>query len=176
MSTQNLTEDEALLKMRTLVNDINTCLMCTRLMDIPFEARPMTTMEVDEQGYIWFFSEFGSHKISEILEDPRMQLLYADPAKAHFINLYGTAVVLKDRQKTQELYSIYTKNWFQKGKDDPSLTLIRFKPESAHYWDNKDGKVLSTLKMIFSKVLKKNVSGHFDGELRDIREKDEEGK
>ena len=162
---KNLNQQEAIKKLKDLAEDIKTCMFCTNLADQPFETRPMGLQEVDENGDLWFFSAMESNKNEEILQDNRVQLIFADPGKAHFITIYGRAQILKDREKTEELWNVFVKAWFQEGKDDPSLTLIRVKPENAYYWDTKNGKMISLLKIAASVVSGKEMDGGIEGKL-----------
>ena len=39
------------------------------------------------------------------------------------------------------------KAWFEDGPDDPKLTLIKVTPEDGHYWDTKNGRLISMIKI-----------------------------
>jgi general stress protein 26 len=162
---KNLTQQEAIEKIKELAEAIKLCMFCTNLTQQPFETRPMSAQEVDEAGNIWFFSAVESNKNEEINNDNRVQLLFSDAGKAHFLSVYGTATVIKDREKTEELWNVFVKAWFQEGKDDPSLTLIRMRPESAYYWDTKYGKMISLLKIAASVVTGKQMDGGVEGKI-----------
>lgn len=163
---KDLENSEAIEKMTVLVHDIRTCMMCTHLNGIPFDTRPMSTAEVDENGYIWFFNQIDSAKTDAILEDPRMQLLYSHPGKSQYISIYGTAIIIKDRKKTENLWNVFAAGWFQEGKDDPELTLIRFQPEISHYWETKNGKMMYMLRMMFSAITNKTKNNGIEGDLK----------
>jgi len=57
MSTENLKQTEAILKLKELAKDIKFALMATDLQAKPAHVIPMTTKEVDEDGNIWFLSD-----------------------------------------------------------------------------------------------------------------------
>ena len=44
------------------------------------------------------------------------------------------------------------KAWFQEGKDDPNLSLIKVTPENAYYWEPKHNKMVTLFKMASSAV------------------------
>lgn len=56
-NTENLRSVEAVGKLRELIEKANTCLFTTRLTTVPLSSRPMSTLRVDENGIIWFFSK-----------------------------------------------------------------------------------------------------------------------
>jgi general stress protein 26 len=161
----DLRNEEGRKKIKEMAEDIDFCMFCTKLGHFPFESRPMSTREVDEQGNIWFFSRLDSNKNADILNDNRVELLYASPGKSHFLSVAGRAKILKDREKTDELWTVFAKTWFQEGKDDPELSLIKVEPESAHYWDTKHGKMVSLFKMAVSLVSGKTKDDGIEGEI-----------
>ncbi len=63
---QHLGHKEAIEKIKEIAGDIKMCLFCTRLGEKPFKTRPMTTLQVDDEGNLWFFSSKTSHKEAQI--------------------------------------------------------------------------------------------------------------
>lgn len=144
---KDLQGDEGLKKLQELVKEIDFCMFCTNVGEIPFSTRPMSTQEVDDEGNIWFLSKASSHKNLEIRQDDKVQLLYAKGSSSEFISVYGKADVIRDRKKAEELWSIFAKTWFNEGVDDPELTIIRVRPEDVYYWDTKHNRMVSLLKI-----------------------------
>ena len=163
--TKDLGHSEGLKKLKELAEDTKICMMCTNLGIVPFDSRPMGTQEVDEQGNIWFFSALDSLKNEQIQNDRRVQLIYSCPEKSHFMSVYGHAKIIKDRERTDELFNIFVRAWFEEGKDDPNLTLIKVTPEDAHYWDTKHGKVVSMIKIAVAAVTGKSMDDGVEGEI-----------
>jgi general stress protein 26 len=163
---KNLTQQEAMAKLKELAEKIDFCLFCTSLAKTPCNSRPMSTRAVDEEGNIWFFSRESSNKNQDIASDYRVQLMYARPGNSEFLTVYGRAEILKDRAKTEELWSNFAKAWFNDGKDDPELTLIKVIPEDVHYWDTKDGKMISLVKIGVSALLNKELDSGVEGDLQ----------
>ncbi|HCN10923.1 MAG TPA: general stress protein, partial [Chryseobacterium sp.] len=75
MSTENLSQKEAIAKLKELSESARMCMFCTNLETLPIAARPMSLRETDEEGNLWFLSSAESNKNFEILEDNRVQLL-----------------------------------------------------------------------------------------------------
>jgi len=162
---KDLENREGLKKIKELAEDISICMMCTNLGTVPFDTRPMGTREMDENGNIWFLSGMESHKNEDILKNNRVQLIYSCPEKSHFLSVFGHAKIIKDREKTEEVWTVFAKAWFQEGKDDPNLTLIKFQPESAYYWDTKHGKMVSLIKIAIATVTGKQMDGGIEGSI-----------
>ena len=125
----------------------------------------MATSEVDDKGNFWFLSRRDSLKNEEVEENPDVQLIYANPGSAEFMTVYGHANIVNDRAKIQELWTPIAKAWFKDGADDPQLTAIRVRPEHAHYWDTKNGKAITLLKIATSVVSGKEMDGGVEGTL-----------
>ena len=73
-------------------------------------------------------------------------------SESEYLTVYGTASIVDDRSKIAALWSPMAKAWFQGGKDDPDLTLIKVTPESAYYWEPKQSKMVTLFKMAASAV------------------------
>jgi len=164
-TVKDLDRGEAIKQMKKMAEDIGICMFCTDSGKLPFETRPMGTQEVDDEGNFWFLSAAESDKNAEIRMDHKVQLIYAKPSDAHFMTVYGTATVSKDKNKIDELWNDFAKAWFREGKDDPRLTVICVKPESAHYWDTKYGKMISLLAIAVSAVTSKEIDTGIEGKL-----------
>tara|TARA_R110000851_G_scaffold333364_1_gene512523 strand:+ start:258225 stop:258725 length:501 start_codon:yes stop_codon:yes gene_type:complete len=146
MSTKNLYSKEAKEKIKKMAESIDYTMMATNLNSQPFHVVPMSTKEVDDEGNIWFLSNRTSTHNQHIEKENRTQLIYADKGNFEFLSIYGRAHISTDRNRIKELYGSGDDAWFD-GEDDPNITAIKVVPEDAHYWDTKNGKVLSLLKM-----------------------------
>lgn len=162
---QNLNRAEANKKIKELAEKTDVCLFTTDLSNPPLSTRPMSTRAVDEEGNIWFFSREGSNKNREIEKDNRVQLFYSNNTGAEYLAIYGKAIISKDSAKAKELWSAIAKTWFEKGVDDPELTLIKVVPEDGHYWDTKDGKIVSLFKMVAGAIVGKELAQGVEGDI-----------
>ena len=162
---KDLSNAEGLKKLKELAEDIKTCMFCTRIDRMPVETRPMATQEVDDNGNIWFISSADSHKNMELEDNDEVQLIYAKNSDAHFLSIYGHATILKDQAKIDELWTKWADAWFEKGKKDPNVTLISVKPTQVYYWDTKDGKMISLIKIAVSALTGKSSDGGIEGTI-----------
>ena len=64
-----------------------------------------------------------------------------------FATVHGRLSVDKDRATIERLRNPYVAAWFEKGKDDPKLTLLRFDPDNAEIWLD-DSSFLAGIKLI----------------------------
>ncbi|OYU81683.1 MAG: general stress protein [Flavobacterium sp. BFFFF1] len=145
---KDLSSQEAIAKLKKLAEDIKICFFCTELTELPVNSRPMSVLEVDEGGNLWFMSSAESHKNFEILKDNRVQLFFAKSASSEYLSVFGTATIYRDKAKIEEVWTPIAKAWFEEGKDDPKVTVIKVAPADAYYWDTKDGKLIALFKIV----------------------------
>lgn len=165
-NVKNLNDREAIEKIQKLAGKESICLFATNLSKIPLTTRPMGTQEVDEEGNLWFMSAKSSDKNEEIEQDNRVQLFYSNTGSSEYLSIYGTAEIVFDRQKIDELWNPIAKAWFKEGKNDPEISLIKVTPEAAYYWDTKNSKMIDFIKIVASAVTGKTMDGGVEGKLR----------
>jgi len=149
---KNLTANAAVEKLKALAEGADICMFATQLDVLPLAATPMSTQEVDEEVNIWFLSGRSSEKNAHILADKRVQLFYASKGSAEYLSVYGEASIIIDKDMAKELWTPIAKAWFKDGADDPEVTIIKVKPIESYYWDTKDNKLVSLIKIATAAV------------------------
>lgn len=164
---KNIANNEGIEKIKTIAEKAQICLFCTKIeTGQPFSTRPMSAQKVDDIGNIWFLSDKDSSKNMEIKDDDHVQLLFSGSSHSDFLSVYGKATILYDRQKIKELYEPIVKAWFQEGKDDPNISVIKVEPIEGYYWDTKHGKLVSLAKIVVSMVSGKTMDDGIEGEIK----------
>ncbi len=162
---QNLSNTEAVKKIQEIAKDAAICLFATNLSSLPISTRPMATQKVDDDGNIWFLSSKSGHQTNDINQDSRVQLFYADKSSSEYLSVYGEATILYDRELAKELWSPIAKTWFTEGVDDPDLSIIKVTPSDAYYWDTKNNKVVSLIKILAGAVTGKTMDDGVKGKI-----------
>lgn len=163
---ENLEGAAAVDKIKELVGKTSTCFFCSNIKTgVPFSTRPMSVQKVDDDGNLWFLSADDSHKDMELQTDPFVQLLFQGSPHSGFLNLYGIASAIKDKQKIEEMWEPIMKTWFTEGKDDPRISVIKVEPSEAYYWDNKHGNAVAFLKMAVGAMIGKTLDDSIEGKL-----------
>ena len=144
-NNKNLTASEGLEKLKELVNAINICLFSTNLQKNDGATfRPMSAQEVDED----------------------VQLVFSDPIKSSYLIVNGVAEIVVDRHKIEELWSPAIKIWFEKGKEDPNISLIKVKTQTAFYWDTEVNKMINFFKYLASVATGSNLTTSVKGSIK----------
>ena len=151
MSTH--TRAENLQKLRDLVKDIDFCMLTTVDENGDLHSRPMSSNgEIDADGDIWFFTGVSSQKVSEVEGTPKVNVSFADPENQHYVSVTGTAELVRDRKKIEELWKPEFKMWFPEGKDDPEIALLKVQVEKAEYWDSPSSTIGYALSFVSALV------------------------
>ena len=134
-------------KLWELIKDLRVTMMTTTEADQTLRSRPMYTQQAEFDGQLWFFTKDDAPKTDEIEQDRHINLAYAEPDNDTYISVSGTARLVHDKQKAEEIWSPMVKAWFPEGLDDPHLGLIRVEPTQAEYWDASESKMVQLFKM-----------------------------
>jgi len=161
----NLNDKEALQKFKELAKEINICMFITNTFSDHEHTRPMATIEVEEDGSLWFYTDVRSIKVEEVTSQKTVHLVYAHPGKESYLDVWGSAEVIQDRPQIKEKWSPVIKAWFPAGVDDPNLALLKVKPSDAYYWETKSGKMVKALKIAASVVTGERLADGDEGSL-----------
>ena len=162
---QDLFNKEAVEKLKELAEKSRNCMFSTNVSSYPHTSRPMALQEVDDQGRLWFISSTESHKNAEIQTDPRVCLYFQNNSSYEFLVVSGKATIHTDKALIEKYWTNFANAWFD-GKDDPTVSIISVDPDDSDYWDTKNGKIISFIKMSFMALTgTKSEDGGIEGSL-----------
>src|SRR5688500_5960097 len=124
MSNQDTSSRELLWN---LIKDIKFAMFTTRHSNGHLHSRPMTTQnkKVDEDSSLWFFMSRAGEPVADIEADPSVNVVYADPGADSYVSVSGTARVVENLAKKEQLWSSFDEAWFPGGVTDPDLALVQ---------------------------------------------------
>jgi general stress protein 26 len=163
---ESISGSKAVEQLRAVAKGAHICLFGTDVSTVPLTVRPMAVQSVDDAGNFWFLSSRTSHTNQHITQDPRVQLLFANPSSSEYLTLQGTATISDDPALKKEHWTPIAKTWFNEGLDDPDLTVIKVEPHDGYYWDTKHGKIVATLKIAVGAVVGKTLDDSIEGKVR----------
>src|SRR5215217_7112423 len=108
---KNLQNQEGLQKFKKLVNAINVCMFITNNHENN-HTRPMATIEVEDNGVLWFFTDIRSIKVEEVSADNTVHLVYSHPGKESYIDVWARATIVTEKQAIVDKWSPVVKAWF----------------------------------------------------------------
>jgi general stress protein 26 len=133
-----------------LIRAAKVAVLTTQTSDGDLHSRPLATQESAAQddrfgGDLWFFTQDPSPKIADIRAHPKVNVSY-DTGKG-YLSIAGTAEIVHDREKVNELWSAAVEPWFPAGKDDPNVALLLVHADSAEYWAAMEPGIVKALKL-----------------------------
>ena len=113
-------------------------------------AQPMTAQFGDREGRgpIWFFTARDNDLVQAMGQGQRAMLQFVSKGHDRFASLQGELVPDNDRETIDRLWNRFVAAWYEQGRDDPKLQLIRFDPESAQFWLNGNSLVAGVKMLI----------------------------
>jgi len=126
---------------------------------------PMSHVDIDDQGNIWFFISSESEKAKNIKKDNAVYLTYVHEAGSTFLTIEGIGHINTNKAKMRELFNPFINAWFPKGLDDRTLALLVVHPVEVEYWIS-ESKVLTQNKMLTPDLPKRSIAQESHGNLR----------
>jgi general stress protein 26 len=130
-------------KLRKLLKGFRVAMLTTVAPGGMLRSRPMATARAQDDGDVWFLTKAGSPKVDEVQENQRVSVGYASAKDGRYVALSGTATVVKDPQRLQDLWRKRHRRWFPAGKQDPDLAALRVRVDRAEYWDEQSGQMMA---------------------------------
>lgn len=107
----------------------------TVMVSVPgIDSRPMTAQFDGDRKTIYFFTANDTELASKLGRARKATLVYASKKHDLFATVHGTLRIDVDRSTIDRLWNRFVAAWFEKGKDDPKLRLLRFEPADAQIW------------------------------------------
>jgi len=147
--TKNLSGTEGIEKLKSLAEG-KICFFLTYSGEYSAESRPMTVMGVGDDGALWFFCPESSDTAKQTRAQSKVDVLVADTGSYDYLVLKGKGTVGRDSAAIDKFWSPLAGAYFEKGKEDPELRTVRVEPDEAHYWESKNGKIVSLVKILFA--------------------------
>ncbi|MFC0341603.1 pyridoxamine 5'-phosphate oxidase family protein [Paracoccus niistensis] len=96
-------------------------------------ARPMIVQIDEERSPLWFFTSSENHIVEALNQGRRAIATFADKGEL-YASMQGSLSLSQDRAMIDRLWNPQVAAWYEEGKDDPKLRLLRFDAERAEIW------------------------------------------
>lgn len=166
MSTENLYNKEAIEKLRTMIDKIDIGMICTFSPRGEFpHVVPMSRQEVDEDGNVWYLFSSESETFKNLEQDSTITLAYSMPSDYLFVSVNGKAEISSDQSRIDKYWNKMMEGWFEKGKEDPRIRILKVNVLDAHYWDTKSNKLITLLKVASNAITGSDLDTGREGDL-----------
>jgi general stress protein 26 len=112
-------------------------------------AQPMTAQIGGREGRgpIWFFTAKDVDLVRDLGSGGPALLHFASKGHDLFASMEGRLVPDNDRATIDRLWNRFVAAWYEEGRDDPKLQLLRFDPGEAQIWLNENS-LFAGMKML----------------------------
>jgi general stress protein 26 len=117
-----------------LLGSFDTAMLVTHPSGGAMHARPMAVAELRPNADAYFVTSIASPKVAELESNPAATLTFQSASK--FASVSGRISVARDPALIGRLWKEAWKVWFPQGRDDPSISVLRFEADEGEYWDN----------------------------------------
>jgi general stress protein 26 len=99
-------------------------------------ARPMTAQidDADARSPIWFFTVKENAIVQNLGKSNRAIATFTSKGHDLFATIHGRVSLDRDRATIDRLWNRFVAAWYERGKDDPRLALLRLDAERAEIW------------------------------------------
>ncbi|SNT71326.1 pyridoxamine 5'-phosphate oxidase family protein [Psychrobacter sp. LV10R520-6] len=130
-----MSNQEKIDKIQEVIKDVNFAMMTTINKKGDLHAWPMTTTETSIGAKeIWFIGDKTSDVVKDIQDNPRVGLSYATQDAKNYVSVSGNAELSDDKDKLDELWSPIASAFFEHGKEDENVQLIKVVPHGVECW------------------------------------------
>ena len=113
-------------------------------------ARPMTGQAEGDHGPIWFFASKDNGIVQKLASGNRAIATFVDKGHDLFATIHGTLAIDTSRSVIDRLWNPFVAAWYEGGKDDPKLALLRLDAETAEIWLN-ESTIFAGIKMLLGR-------------------------
>jgi general stress protein 26 len=110
----------------------------------------MTAQLEGERGPIWFFTARDNGIVRRLESGARAIATFASKGHDLFATIHGELSEDTDRAVIEKLWNRFVAAWYEGGKDDPKLVLLRLDPEHAEIWLNEHS-VFTGIKLLLGR-------------------------
>ncbi|MCP3729213.1 pyridoxamine 5'-phosphate oxidase family protein [Sphingomonas sp. MG17] len=118
-------------------------------------AQPMTALTDGDHGPLWFFTTKDNGLVQSLAQGHRAMAHFASKGHELWATLHGNLSTDNDRAVIDRLWNPFVAAWFEGGKDDPKLQLLRLDTERAQIWLNENS-LFAGVKMLLGADPKKD--------------------
>ena len=118
-------------------------------------ARPLTAQLGGRKGAIWFFTAKDTAIVKGLKKSGKGIASFVSKKHDIFATLHGRLSLDTDKATLDRLWNPFVAAWFEKGKQDPKLALLRFDPAKAEIWLD-DSSFFAGIKMLLGADPKKD--------------------
>jgi general stress protein 26 len=126
--------------LRTLT-DADRVVMVATAAPRGLDARPLTVLEVDDNGACWFLVSRAADWVPALADNDEAIVTGSNPSDGSWFSATGRATVVDDVERARALWNLAANAWFE-GPDDPDLVALKVEPETLSTWETPSNRLV----------------------------------
>lgn len=127
--------------------------------------RPMTASIDGEKSPIWFFTARDTDLGEALKDGPKNGVMtYSSKGNDIFASASGLLTIDNDMAMIEKLWNPFVAAWYEDGKTDPKLALVRYDAKDAQVWEN-GSSIVAGIKALMGRDPKKD----FESKTQSVR-------
>nr|MBI1229979.1 pyridoxamine 5'-phosphate oxidase [Cytophagales bacterium] len=139
-----------------LIKDIKVGMLVTHELgeEETMRGRPMSLVQDAYDGTLFFYTSKNDAKAFEIKQDREVCLTFSNPKDNVYVSLSGKAKIAEDKELIDKYWNPWVAAWFENGKEDPDLTMLKVKINKGEHWDSNKNKLVELFEIAKATILK----------------------
>ena len=118
-------------------------------------ATPMTAQIEQDKSSIWFFTSTENALVKNIGRSNKGVGTFTSKGHDLYATIHGELTLDNDKDTIDRLWNSFVAAWYEGGKGDPKLALLRFNPTNGEVWLT-GSSIITGIKMILGSDPKKD--------------------
>lgn len=144
----SLTENkyDGIAQLWTKLGDISTCMLWVT--GSGQHPQPMSIFPETKTGIIWIISSKDTDLVQAVSQGAEAACTAQSGSGDYHTSLIGAIEQTTNPEKLDELWSYGVAAWFEHGREDPDITLLKFVPREAAVWETEGNLMKVGLKLM----------------------------
>ena len=155
-STEDLTAAERAEADRQAVSEViensHVAVVTTIDADGALVSRPLGLLQRDFDGYLYFFVPDPSEKTEQVRAKPATNVAIEN--RGNYLSIAGSGSIVKDPELIDEFWNSHAAAWFEGGRDDPAVALLKIEAVSAELLSLDSPRIVAAVKYAKAAVTK----------------------
>lgn len=95
---------------------------------------PMAPQPDRKSNALWFITAEGTAADKAAKTGAKASFQVADPKANLYATIDGTLTEVHDEEKLDEMWNVFAAAWFENGREDSKVRLLKFTPDRAEVW------------------------------------------
>ncbi|QCR18140.1 pyridoxamine 5'-phosphate oxidase family protein [Agrococcus sp. SGAir0287] len=136
-------------QVQAMLEGFRFAMLTTRDEQGMLQAHPLTVQEREFDGDLWFIVGGDAPLVRHVDVDPAVGVAFSGDSA--WLSISGTAAIVDDPARLEELWNPAVDAWFPEGPQDSKATLLKVNASSAQFWDSP-GRLATLVSLVTSKV------------------------